>query len=297
MIRSMTGFGRGEAQSAGYRFLVEIRSVNHRFLNAHVRLSREFAHLESALAGRCAARCDRGHLDIRLEVERDGGADGAGPRLNRAVLDRFLEIADALAGAKGVRGGIEIGALLSLPGVVDAEPEPIALGDRAFLAGAGEALDAALAELVAGREAEGRALEADFRERLAAIERWRSEIALRAPEREARERDRLREKVVALIGHPDETLDWRIAQEVVLLADRMDVTEELIRIRAHLDHLEAELDGSGGAVGRKMTFLLQELVREANTVSAKANDPVMQQAAIEIKAELEKMREQAENVE
>ena len=293
----MTSFGRGESQAAGHRVLVEIKSVNHRFLNANVRLPREFAHLESVLASRCAESCERGHLDVRIDVERAGGSNGGGPRLNQAVLDRVLEIIEALATLRGVKGGVGADALLALPGVIDWDPEPISIDERQFLAGALEALSAALKDLVSGRESEGRALEADFRRRLAAIERWRSELEARAPEREERERDRLREKVAALLGARDEALDLRIAQEIVLLADRVDVSEELTRVQAHLDHFEAELDASGGSVGRKLTFLLQELVREANTISAKANDPAMQQAAIEIKSELEKMREQAENVE
>lgn len=297
MIRSMTGFGRGEAQAAGYGFLVEIKSVNHRFLNTNLRLPREFAQLESVLAVRCSQRCERGHLDVRLEVHRPEDVDGRGPRLNLAVLDRVMEFIAGLEGLPGVAGSVDAGTLLGLPGVIDWEPEPIALDAECFVAGAGAALDLALEALVASRSAEGRTLDVEFRERLATIERWRSRAAERAPEREARERERLREKVNAFLGDRVPELDQRIAQEVVLLADRVDVSEELARMRAHLDHFEAELDSDGGAVGRKLTFLLQELGREANTLAAKANDTVMQQAAIEIKSELEKMREQAENVE
>jgi uncharacterized protein (TIGR00255 family) len=297
VIRSMTGFGRGEAQAGGYRFLVEIKSVNHRFFNTKLRLPREFGQIESALARRCAERCERGHLDIRLELARGDGAVLGGPRLNHAVLDRILKIVDGLEGLRTVKGGISAQALLALPGVIDWEPEPIALDAEAFLAGAGAALDGALDGLVASRTAEGGALERDLRERLAAIERWRSQLVEQAPQREARERERLGEKVRVLLADGDEGLDHRVAQEIVLLADRLDVSEELTRMRAHLDHLEAELDSGEPSIGRKLTFLLQELGREANTIAAKANDAGMQQAAIEIKSELEKMREQAENVE
>lgn len=296
MIRSMTGFGRGESQAGAGRFLVEIKSVNHRFLNTSVRLPREFAHLESALVSRCAERCERGHLDVRLEVGREDGASGEEPRLNRPVLDRMLEIVAGLEGMRGIEGGVSAAALLGLPHVIEWGPEPLVLDGENMVSGAVAALDRALDELMVSREADGRALEDDFRERLASIERWRVEAARRSPEREARERERLREKVDALLAERDPELDRRIAQEVVLLADRVDVSEELTRMRAHLDHFAAELDAEG-AVGRKLTFLLQELVREANTLASKANDPEMQQAAIEIKSELEKMREQAENVE
>lgn len=297
MIRSMTGFGRGDAQAGGYGFLVEIKSVNHRFLNTNLRLPREFGQIESALARRCAERCERGHLDVRFELARGDGAVVGGPRLNHAVLDRLLKIVDGLRDVGRVKGEISAEALLGLPGVIDWESEPIALDADAFLAGAGVALDRALDELVASRAVEGEALERDLRERLATIERWRSELVERAPQREARERERLGEKVQALLADREEGLDHRVAQEIVLLADRLDVSEELTRMRAHLDHLEAELDSEEPSVGRKLTFLLQELGREANTIAAKANDAGMQQASIEIKSELEKMREQAENVE
>lgn len=297
MIRSMTGFGRGESEAAEYRFLVEIKSVNHRFLNTNLRLPREFDHHESVLVARCAERCERGHLNVRVEVEPGAGRDARGPRLNREALDRLLEIVASIDGAEGVRGGVSAEGLLALPGVIDWEPPAIALDDAAFLAGARLALDAALEELNQSRATEGRALEADFRARLDSIERWRGRIEGDAPLREQRERERLQEKVRALLGDLDDESEQRIATEIVLLADRVDISEELTRLRAHLDHFAGELDAGQAGVGRKLTFLLQELNREANTIGAKANDSAMQLAAIEIKSELEKMREQAENVE
>ena len=138
---------------------------------------------------------------------------------------------------------------------------------------------------------------ADFRARLDAIESSRRRIEELSPLREERERERLREKVRSLLEDPAEELERRIEQEIVLLADRVDLSEELTRMRAHLDHFAAELEADAGSIGRKLTFLLQELGREANTIGSKASDPEIQKAAIEIKSELEKMREQAENVE
>lgn len=297
MIRSMTGFGRGETLSDGYRFRVEIKSVNHRFLNTNIRLPREFGHHESLLAAQCAERCERGHLSLKVEIEPESGADGRGPRLNREVLDRFLEIVDGLEGLWSVRGGISSEGLLALPGVIEWDPEAVDLSDETFVKGATQALSAALDELVASREHEGRSLEKDFRQRLGALEERRSHLAELAPAREERERERLRTKVADLLEGAGDGLDQRIATEVVMLADRVDISEELTRMRAHLDHFSVELDGDTGAVGRKLTFLIQELNREANTIGSKANDPEMQRSAIEIKSELEKMREQAENVE
>ena len=158
------------------------------------------------------------------------------------------------------------------------------------------ALDTALDALVESRRTEGRALREDFRARMNAIETHRRRVEELAPQREERERDRLREKVRALLDEQADA-DARIEAEIVLLADRVDVSEELTRLRAHLDHFAAELESGAGSVGRKLTFILQELGREANTIGSKASDPEIQKSAIEIKAELEKMREQAENVE
>ncbi len=297
MIRSMTGFGRGEAVFSGYRFAVEIRSVNHRFLNLNVRMPRAFAHLESRVTALCSGRCERGHLNVSIELEREGEGGGSGPRLNRKVLDRYLEIVSDLAhmGADGRE--ISTGSLLALPGVIDWEAEEISMADEAFVEGAATAVGMALDALVESRSTEGRALLADFRARLASIEASRRRIEELSPVREERERERLREKVRGLLEDPAEELERRIEQEIVLLADRVDVSEELTRLRAHLEHFAAELEADGGAIGRKLTFLLQELGREANTIGSKASDPEIQKAAIEIKTELEKMREQAENVE
>ena len=297
MIRSMTGFGRGEAVSSGYRFAAEIKSVNHRFLNLSVRLPRAFAHLESRVTALCSSRCERGHLHVSIEIEREGEDVGRGPRLNRTVLDRYIEIVVDLEGLGADGRSVSADTLLGLPGVVEWEAEEVAMTDEAFLAGASGAVGGALDALVDSRRTEGRALLEDLRTRLDAIESHRRRVEELAPLREQRERKRLREKVRTLLQDPAEEIQRRIEEEIVLLADRVDVSEELTRMRAHLDHFAAELESEEGSIGRKLTFLLQELGREANTIGSKASDPEIQKSAIEIKVELEKMREQAENVE
>lgn len=298
MIRSMTGFGRGESEAHGYLFRVEIKSVNHRFFNANLRIPRELSHLESRLAGTLSSRVERGHVSLSLEVEPAGDEKKRGPRLDREVLDRYLEIADSLDGLWNVRaGGVSVESLLGLNGVISWDEPSIDLDDDAFLEGANRAIEAALDGVIESRETEGAALEADLRARIATIEENRARIEEWAPSREARERERLRTKVEELVGNLDEESEGRIEKEIVLLADKLDIAEELTRMRAHLDHFRAEMDGGAVAVGRKLTFILQELLREANTIGSKANDAEMQQSAIEIKSELEKMREQVENVE
>ena len=298
MIRSMTGFGRGEAVFSGYRFAAEIKSVNHRFLNLNVRMPRAFAHLESRVTALCSSRCERGHLHVSIEIEREGEDGGRGPRLNRKVLERYLEIVSDLAGLGADGREISTGSLLGLPGVIEWDAEEIAMADDAFAEGAAAAVGMALDALVESRRTEGRALLEDFRARIDSIESSRRRIEALSPQREERERDRLGPAVRrGALEDPAEELERRIEQEIVLLADRVDVSEELTRMRAHLDHFVGELESDEGSIGRKLTFLLQELGREANTIGSKASDPEMQKAAIEIKSELEKMREQAENVE
>jgi len=298
VIHSMTGFGRGEAQVDGYQFLAEIKSVNHRFLNTKLRLPRDFSHLENTLVAQCAERCERGHLSAKVEIEPVGGGGSQAPRVNQQLIDRFLEIARDLESQSGIESGVSVQTLLSLPGALEWQPAGDTLDEAAFLDGARQALGAALDELLASRSTEGEALEREFQSRLETIERWRQVLQERAPEREQRERHRLREKVRALVPELAEELDHRVAQEIVLIADRLDISEELMRMRTHIEQFGSELTAvNGGAVGRKLTFLIQEMNREANTVAAKANDAEMQQAAIEIKSEMEKLREQAENVE
>lgn len=294
----MTGFGRGEAECGGHRFRAEARSVNHRYFNANLRLPREYGHLESRLTAICAERVGRGHLNVQAEVEPAGAGASGGPSLNRAMLDRYLEIVESLEALPGVTKRVTAQALLALPGVLELETRPGPVDDATFLAGMGQALGQALDQLTASRDTEGAALERDFRARVAAIRSLGGTIAELAPRREERERERLQRKAAELLDGAGEAMDARIAQEIILLADRLDISEELTRLEAHLDHFEAELGGSPAAgVGRKLTFLLQELGREANTIGSKGNDAEIQQAAIEIKVELEKMREQAENVE
>lgn len=296
MIRSMTGFGRAVAERDGVRFQAELKSVNHRFFNASFRLPREHAHLESELVAFCASRLERGHLNVLLEVEPAAGAGVEGPRLERDALDRYLEIIESLESLPGVTKRISVEALLSLPGVIEQGAEAHELDDGAFLDGARVVLGSALDALVAGRETEGAALSKDLRDRLDEFEELRERILERLPERESRERERLRGKVAELVSEPGEQIEDRIAQEIVLYADRIDMSEELTRLGSHVERFRDELDARG-AVGRKLTFLLQEIHRETNTIGAKANDADIQQAAVEMKAVLEKMREQTENVE
>lgn len=296
MIRSMTGFGRGEASVGEHRFVAEVKSVNHRFLTTKVRLPREFSRFESYFAGECSKVCERGHVTLAIDVESAAQEDGTLPRVNRRVVERIVTIARDLALEDGVSSDVSVVELLAMPGALEWGVDEAALDEESFRAGADACVAQALEALAASRSEEGEALNRDLRERLTAIEKWRRVLEAEAPEREAAERDRLRAKVADLA--PDGVdVDGRVAQEIVILADRLDISEELMRLKTHCQQFSSELDAASGPIGRKLTFLLQEMNREANTVASKANNATMQQAAIEIKSELEKMREQVENVE
>ncbi len=290
----MTGFGRGEASGDGVRLAVEVKTVNHRYFSAALRLPREYGALEQGLTARLKRRVERGHAAVSFDLLPDGRTDFEFA-LNREVLRGYLGALEELRGVVGPSGGVDLTQLLTLPGVVEkAAREP--LPEEAFQALATRALDEALARLVTLREQEGARLAEDVRARLAGIEATVERIAALAPERERRERDRLAAKLADLLGARDELGELRLTQEIALLADRLDIAEEVTRFRAHTALFRETLAADAPA-GRQLTFILQEMLREVNTMGAKANDSRIAQEVIAVKNELEKIREQAENIE
>jgi uncharacterized protein (TIGR00255 family) len=290
----MTGFGRGEASTDGVRLAVEVKTVNHRYFSAALRLPREYGSLEQGLTAQLKRRVERGHAAVSFDLLPEGRADQEFT-LNRDVLRGYFGVLDELRGMAGPSAGVDLTQFLTLPGVVEKtarEPLP----EATFLALASRALDEALAGLVALREQEGARLADDVRARLLGIEAAVERIALLAPERERRERERLAGKLADLLGARDELGELRLAQEIALLADRLDIAEEVTRFRAHTALFRETLAADAPA-GRQLTFILQEMLREVNTMGAKANDSRIAQEVIAVKNELEKIREQAENIE
>jgi uncharacterized protein (TIGR00255 family) len=297
MVRSMTGFGRAEVRGDTLVVTVEARSVNHRHLDVALRLPRALAPLELDARRAVAARLERGRVDVAVQVA--AGAEHATQRVvTDTVLAReYVARARALAaelGDLGVGGGITLEWLLQRPGVVRVEePEPAdAVLPWPVLE---QALARALDELVERRTAEGERLAQELRNLHAELAAIVDTMAARAPAAVARREARLRERLRALLGSAvvDEA---RILTEAALWADKADIAEELTRLRAHLAELALVLD-KGGAIGRPLDFLLQELGREVNTVASKADDLELSQAALAGKGVLEKMREQVQNLE
>jgi uncharacterized protein (TIGR00255 family) len=289
----MTGFGHAEVSGAGVLITAEARSVNHRHLDVALRVPRALASVELELRRLVASRLERGRVDVAVQVAPATGAPPQRIRMDAALAREYLEQARAFARDVGVAGEVTLGWLLERPGVVrmeDVEPAEGSLWPALC-----EAVSTALEELVARRTTEGEALAAELRRLLVELGAEVETIAARAPAAVARREERLRERIRSVLGEAGVD-EGRILTEVAIWADKTDVTEELARLRAHLAQFAAALD-RGGALGRSLDFLIQELGREVNTASAKADDLELSQAAIAAKGILEKMREQVQNLE
>ncbi|MCS7236277.1 MAG: YicC/YloC family endoribonuclease [Armatimonadota bacterium] len=292
MVRSMTGYGAADGQ----RWQVEVRSTNHRFLEVVVRLPRELGALEERVRAAVAQRVRRGRVEVLV---RDEG----GSRCREAVVDtelarRYAQALDRLRQELGLEEPVSLQSLLSLPEVV--RLEEVRADAEAVWGDLRPVLDQALEGLVTMRTAEGQRLAEDLRRRLVRLEAWVDQVARRAEELPAAYGERLRQRVAELLRglHPDYAPDeGRLAMEVAAYADRCDVREELVRLRSHLQEARTLLDADQGAVGRKLEFLLQEMQREVNTLGSKAADLEVSRAVVEMKSELEAIREQVQNLE
>lgn len=303
MVRSMTGFGRGEATGLVGRLVVEAKAVNHRFSEVVVRMPRQIGALEERIRKMVQAKVSRGRVDVFVQWEQDG------VRQRQVKVDKDLALAyySALKELALVIGSnVELSGegLSRLPDVLtveESEVEPDAVWP--FLQ---ESLERSLLELVSMREREGQALVVDLIQRIDRIAAVVQTIAQRSPLVVDEYRQRLQRRCEELL--PDGTnLDpSRLAQEVVIFADKTDVTEELKRLGSHLAQFRGELTGAGGAgvadeapgaVGRKLDFLVQEMNREINTIGSKAQDVTITGGVVEVKTELERIREQVQNIE
>ena len=286
----MTGFGAAEGKVAGGRLRIEIRTVNHRYFNPQLKLPYDLAGVEGELRERLRALLERGHVAVSARwVEQ--------PEAQAAVmldLDRAKQVVKALRELKKrlkLKGDPDLAFVARHPDVLTYS------GDGAVVTWADvqPVAERAAAEVLAMREREGHALAADLSARLDALEAGATVVAARAPDRVTHELARLQKQVAELAGGV-QVDPQRLAVEVALLADRVDIAEELVRFQTHLAAVRAALAG-GGAVGKQLGFLAQELLREINTMGSKANDAAITQAVIGMKGELERFREQLENLE
>ena len=294
MIQSMTGFGRATRDVDGVTLDVEARSVNHRHLDLRVRLPRVLADQESAIK-QSVQGLSRGKIDVTVTLNL--GSTATTLEIDEEIAARYVEAGRELTERHRLADDLGVAELLALPGVtrvVEAEVDP-----ERLLGPCREAIDEALAALVTMRAAEGASLAAELEGRLAHIESLSNAFETRAGEVVAVAKQRLHkrtEQIQREVGLLDEA---RLHQEIVIAADRLDITEELVRLRSHVAQFRENLASAGPEkpVGRRLDFLLQELGREANTVGSKASDAPLAQDVVELKTELERIREQVQNVE
>jgi uncharacterized protein (TIGR00255 family) len=299
LVRSMTGYGRGVAERDGRRVVVEIRSVNHRFMDVKLRGASLDAALEEKVTARVRERVTRGSVTIAVRV--DGGGGGATMRVDHEAARRVHAELRQLALALEIEPRIPLELICAQPGVlvsVEAERSSSAGPDDLLTECVTEAVDRALEDLRAMRDAEGQALSRDLGRRFEALRGLGGEIERLAGSAPDDAERRLRDRLSRLLATSKVAVDEaRLAQEVAVLADRMDVTEELVRVASHIAQLGELLGQSGQAIGRRLDFLVQELGREFNTVASKSQSAEIARLVVEAKAELEKVREQVQNVE
>lgn len=290
----MTGQGRGVWGKKGYQFAAEITSVNRKQGDVVVNLPRDLEALEGRVRDEVHRRCARGRLSVRITV---GMTDGVAPgqvRLNRPLARAYHAELTRLAKELGMTEPLSMDAILRAPGVFQAEEQ--STDAEPFWQGVRRALDGALNELVAMREREGLHLARDLRQRIQKMRRALTVIRRRAPKVLEQYRSQLRDRVRAAgieLGAEDED---RLMKEIVLFADRSDISEELARLASHFEQFD-HCAQSSEPVGRTLDFLAQEMNREINTIGSKANDGQIAHQVVVLKTELEKFREQAQNVE
>jgi uncharacterized protein (TIGR00255 family) len=288
MTRSMTAFARETDHADVGQLTWELRSVNHRFLDPHLRLPDDLRGLETPVRERLAARLGRGKVDCTLRFAPREDAVGA-LKVNRRLLEQVLTAADEIATRIGEPATPHVFELLRWPGLLE-EPtqDPDAIGAAALAL-----LERALDTLIAGREREGARLRELILDRCDRLAAQVEAVRARMPQVLEAVRARIRERLSEVLGELD---PGRLEQEMALLAQRLDVDEEMDRLGVHLDEVRKALDADG-PVGRRLDFLMQELNREANTLSAKSADAETTHAAVEMKVLVEQMREQVQNLE
>ena len=288
---SMTGYGRAARGIDGRQMTIELKSVNHRFLDLSFRMPRNLMFLEDAARGAISGRLNRGHVDVFITY-RNLRSDARTVTVDRALFDAYAQAIDSVKDS-GLRDDTSLMSVMRLPDVMtvtEAEEDREAV-TRLML----DALSGALDELIAMRQREGEALRRDLSGRVDAIEAMTAAVEARYPETVEAYRSRLRGAVEELLKDT-EVDETRLLTEVALMADRSAIAEETVRLHSHVAQLR-KLFESSEPIGRRIDFIVQELNREVNTISSKSQDIPITNLVVDMKAEIEKLREQLQNVE
>ncbi len=292
MIRSMTGYGKKDGTSQHTGVTVEIRAVNHRFLEVAVRVPRSLSQLEEQIRKAVQQRCLRGRVDVSVSVHSAGGSLKT-VQIDQALAKQYHAALKKLQKTLGLRGAVDISVLAGFRDIVSIADEPLDtdhLGKTVL-----RVLGGALTDLEKMRKREGDALAKDLALHLDAIRAAKSAVGERAPELAKTSFERMKGRIEALL-HSELPDPARLQQELALYADRSDISEELVRLESHMLQFDQTLR-SKESVGKTLEFLLQEMGREVNTIGSKANDADIAALVVRMKAELEKLREQVQNVE
>ena len=293
MIKSMTGFGRCEAADEERKFTVEMKGVNHRYLDANIRMPKKLNFFESAIRSLLKESVHRGKVDIFITYE-DFSESQVSLKYNETLAAEYLEKFKMMEEKFSLENDIRVSTLSRYPEVLTMEEK---MDDEEELwKGLKKALDGAIAQFVQTRTVEGENLKKDLIAKLDGMLELVGQIEERAPKIIAEYREKLEGKVKELLE--DTQIDeGRIASEIVIFADKICTDEEVVRLRSHVEHMKATLQSDDRGIGRKLDFIAQEMNREANTILSKANDLETSNIGIELKTEIEKVREQIQNIE
>jgi uncharacterized protein (TIGR00255 family) len=297
MIRSMTGFGRGEYSDEISKVTVEIRSVNHRYLDIYVKMPRRYSFAEETIKSAIKERLHRGKVEVSVSVDNVGRSD-SDVRLDKELAARYYKVLSELRDSFdfGEESRVSLSLLSKMPDVI--VTTPAAEDEEAMVKRLLGATAGALDDFCSMRETEGEKLAADLSARADIIQEIRDRIEKRAPEIEKEYAAKFKARVEEILGGVYEVPAERIALEAAIFADKANITEELVRLGSHISQLRKFLQSDGReAVGKKIDFLIQEMNREANTIGSKSNDREITSSMLDLKAEIEKVREQVQNIE
>lgn len=293
MIKSMTGFGRCEVQDESRKFTVEMKSVNHRYLDANIRMPKKLNFFETAIRSLLKQSVQRGKVDIFITYE-DLSEQQVSLKYNEVLAAEYLSYFEKMQEKFSLENDIRVSTLSRYPEVLTMEEQ--AVDEEELWKGLKKALDGAIRQFVETRTSEGEHLREDLIEKLDNMLKRVGCIEERSPQIIAEYRDKLETKVKELLADT-QIEDSRIAAEVVIFVDKICTDEEVVRLKSHIVHMKETLVSDDSGIGRKLDFIAQEMNREANTILSKANDLEISNIGIELKTEIEKVREQIQNIE